>query len=119
MGLLARKADGVSLDAELHRPERQVHPLQNGTLLDVQLEVGDGVLGFRLASTLSSSTPYSSSASGSAMPRCPSGCARRRARARPRPLPSRRGCAKAGPSSSAQSTRRSNGTLSSAGRVCA
>src|ERR671919_170426 len=46
MGLLARKADGVSLDAESaeHHPERKVHPLQNGTLLDVQLEVGDGVL---------------------------------------------------------------------------
>src|SRR5215204_5330473 len=46
MGLLARKANGVTLDAESaeHHPERQVHPLQNGTLLDVQLEVGDGVL---------------------------------------------------------------------------
>src|SRR5919112_1801269 len=45
MGLLARKADGVSLDAESaeNHPERKVHPLQNGTLLDVQLEVGDGV----------------------------------------------------------------------------
>src|SRR5918993_93809 len=46
MGLLARKANGVTLDAEgaEHHPERQVHPLQDGTLLDVQLEVGDGVL---------------------------------------------------------------------------
>src|ERR671914_2466439 len=46
MGLLARKADGVPLDTERakHHPERQVHPLQNGTLLDVQLQVGDGVL---------------------------------------------------------------------------
>src|SRR5215208_7355250 len=46
MGLLALKADGVTLDAERaeHHPERQVHPLQDGTLLDVQLEVGDGVL---------------------------------------------------------------------------
>ena len=46
MGLLARKADGVALDAEgaEHHPERQVHPFQNGTLLDVQLQVGDGVL---------------------------------------------------------------------------
>ena len=46
MGLLARKADGVPLDAEgaEHHPERKVHPLQNGTLLDVQLQVGDGVL---------------------------------------------------------------------------
>src|SRR5215217_8113073 len=46
MGLLARKADGVTLDAEgaEHHPEWQVHPLQDGTLLDVQLEVGDGVL---------------------------------------------------------------------------
>src|SRR5215204_3849262 len=46
MSLLALKADGVTLDAEgaEHHPERQVHPLQNGTLLDVQLEVGDGVL---------------------------------------------------------------------------
>src|SRR5215210_7543943 len=46
MGLLARKADGVTLDAEgaEHHPERQIHPLQNGTLLDVQLQVGDGVL---------------------------------------------------------------------------
>src|SRR5829696_1926203 len=46
MGLLAGKAYGVTLDAEgaKHHPERQVHPLQDGTLLDVQLEVGDGVL---------------------------------------------------------------------------
>src|SRR5215212_8433833 len=46
MGLLAHKADGVTLDAEgaEHHAERQVHPLQDGTLLDVQLEVGDGVL---------------------------------------------------------------------------
>src|SRR5918999_747189 len=46
MSLLARKADGVSLDAESaeNHPERKVHPLQNGTLLDVQLEVGDGLL---------------------------------------------------------------------------
>src|SRR5215210_9324823 len=46
MGLLAYKADGVALDAEgaEHYPERKVHPLKDGTLLDVQLEVGDGVL---------------------------------------------------------------------------
>src|SRR5215218_7964559 len=46
MGLLADKADGVALDAEgaEHHPERKVHPLKDGTLLDVQLEVGDGVL---------------------------------------------------------------------------
>src|SRR5215203_2671546 len=52
MGLLARKADGVTLHTEgaKHHPERQVHPLQDGTLLDVQLEVGDGV--FELPSRL-------------------------------------------------------------------
>src|SRR5215207_1989078 len=46
MGLLAREADGVTLDTESaeHHPERKVHPLQDGTLLDVQLQVGDGVL---------------------------------------------------------------------------
>src|SRR5215208_4630704 len=46
MGLLAHKADGVTLDAEgaEHHAERQLHPLQDGTLLDVQLEVGGGVL---------------------------------------------------------------------------
>ena len=39
MGLLARKADGVALDAEgaEHNAQRQVHPLEDGTLLDVQL----------------------------------------------------------------------------------
>src|SRR5215218_1461836 len=46
MGLLAREADGVALDAEgtKHHPERQVHPLQDGALLDVELQVGRGVL---------------------------------------------------------------------------
>src|SRR5215211_348830 len=46
MGLLAREADGVALDAEgtKHYPERQVHPLQDGALLDVELQVGRGVL---------------------------------------------------------------------------
>src|SRR5215217_8181584 len=46
MGLLACEAYSVTLDAEgaEHHSERQVHPLQDGTLLDVQLEVGDGVL---------------------------------------------------------------------------
>src|SRR5919112_846869 len=46
MSLLAREADGVTLDTESaeHHPERKVHPLQDGPLLDVQLQVGDGVL---------------------------------------------------------------------------
>src|ERR671916_3413142 len=46
MSLLSGKADGVTLDSEgsEHHPERQIHPLQDGTLLDVQLQVGDGVL---------------------------------------------------------------------------
>ncbi len=46
MGVLAGKADGVALDAEgaEHDAERQVHPVEDGPLLDVQLQVGDGVL---------------------------------------------------------------------------
>jgi hypothetical protein len=46
VGVLAREAHRVALDAEgaQHDPEGQVQPLQDGTLLDVQLQVGDGVL---------------------------------------------------------------------------
>src|SRR5215213_6825718 len=45
MGLLARKANGVTLDAESaeHHPERQVHPLQNGTLLELPPRLVDAV----------------------------------------------------------------------------
>ena len=109
MGLLARKADGVPLDAEgaEHHPERQVHPLQDGTLLDVQLEVGDGVLELpRLVDPVEVHAMLPS-ASGRATPslsfrlRTSSGSSAPAAAPEPKRLRPKRA-----PSSSAQSTRR-------------
>ena len=72
MGRLAPPGDPMTLDAERpeHDSEREVERLEDGALLDVELEVGGRATRARerASSARSRSTPCSASASGSEMP---------------------------------------------------